>query len=155
MFNLNRASKTLTPQIFYSIQSAVERSFFIAWHAVTKSSSISLAAMHADPDLILIWLLTVLLTVLQSSDGKLNYTVHQYLPYDVGPARVFLGEAEKTPWLGPQDTGWPGTRILVPSLIGCPNCQYALLFVGFCCANCAQADSGQTIDIVKKYPRPR
>ena len=23
-----------------------------------------------------------------------------YLSYDVGPARAFLGEAEKTPWLG-------------------------------------------------------
>ena len=28
----------------------------------------------------------------------LSITITFTLPYDVGPARVFLGEAEKTPW---------------------------------------------------------
>ena len=47
-----------------------------------------------------------------------------YLPYDVGPTRVFLGEAEKTPW---QTTLYmcglgPASRV---KLCTCAVCQFS------------------------------
>ena len=42
------------------------------------------------------------------------------LPYDVGPARVFLGEAEKTPWFRPCIAGQrKGSKTRARSLLNC------------------------------------
>ena len=52
------------------------------------------------------------------SSGNFNGKRACYvLPYDVGPARVFLGEAEKTPWFRPCIAGQVMFNVVIQVII--------------------------------------